>query len=866
MTNTRSLSTVVSAVGAVLGLAMLGSACSHPSVGTGAGGGGGNGIGNGGAAGGIVNTGPMGGKTGEIILPPPTDGGVSGADAGVDAAPPPPPVKVACGSATAADLTAALDYTRPYAVTPAITTEVNRLFGTLSDNRQKADQMRGTVAGNTNYDSFETPNTTSVKGLRFRDGPRGVNLDAKLTGGSGFSTAFPAAIARGASWDLDLEYQIGQAIGDETLASGNTMILAPTVNILRHPAWGRAQETYGEDPFHLGRLGTAFTVGVQEFIPACAKHYAANNIENGRETAHAQMDEQTLREMYARHFGMIIKDGGLACVMAAYNLLGVTAPAPALPDQHCTQSSHLITDILRTDFQFKGFVLTDWWAMPNAQNFGLVASDPNGLLQTTAREAVNAGLDMELPWSLNYSRLEALVSAGGSTGITQAQLDTSVKRILEQKARFNVQNLSGMLGKSVPTTTLQNNSIAGNEAHVALAQKAAVKSAVLLKNDNNALPITLGTGKTLAILGATVTARYGNGNGTTVLTDTTNFASEDPIMGTRTGDRGSSRINIDPAKTTSPAHGIAVAARAKGMNVVFGSAASAAASADFVVVIAGLTVQDEGEEYTGAGDRTGTSTTGTTPMMALDAKNSAGAVQNPLISAAAALGKPMAVILEGGSVIDLPWLASLPATSAVVMAWYPGQDGGTALGRLLFHADDNANFGGKLPITWPANINDEPQFSGGTTTLMDYYLGYRWFDNRGTRPLFAFGYGLSYSKFTYSNLVVPCSDVNKDGIVKVTVDVRNSGPFPGEEVVFLFASYPGNTTRKAIVKELKGFHRTSLLPVGGGARVEIQLRVSDLKYWDSAAKNWADAKGQVKLWVGGSSDTATLLSDTFTVN
>src|SRR5512136_1233387 len=162
-------------------------------------------------------------------------------------------------------------------------------------------------------------------------------------------------MARGAAFDMDLEFRIGQTIGDEMVASSQTMMLGPTINILRHPLWGRAQETYGEDVFLLGRLGTAHVVGVQQFVAACVKHFAGNNIENKRATDNASMDEQTLREIYARHFEMTIKDGGVACVMAAMNQVN---------GSNCTQNTHLLTHILRNDFGFKGFVLTDWWAMP----------------------------------------------------------------------------------------------------------------------------------------------------------------------------------------------------------------------------------------------------------------------------------------------------------------------------------------------------------------------------------------------------------------------------------------------------------------------------------------------------------------------
>ena len=184
-----------------------------------------------------------------------------------------------------------------------------------------------------------------------------MNLAANGDGKNDYSTAFPVAMARGAAFDDELEYHIGQAIGDEMLASGNTMMLAPTINILRHPAWGRAQETYGEDPFLLGRLGSAFVVGVQQYVAACAKHYAANNIENGRETANAMMDEQTLREIYARHFEMIIQEGGVSCDHGGLQ--------PGQRHASRRRARTCSTDMLRTDFGFQGFVLCDWWAMPN---------------------------------------------------------------------------------------------------------------------------------------------------------------------------------------------------------------------------------------------------------------------------------------------------------------------------------------------------------------------------------------------------------------------------------------------------------------------------------------------------------------------
>jgi beta-glucosidase len=283
--------------------------------------------------------------------------------------------------------------------------------------------------------------------------------------------------------------------------------------------------------------------------------------------------------------------------------------------------------------------------------------------------------------------------------------------------------------------------------------------------------------------------------------------------------------------------------------VVTGQDAAAAANADFVVVVVGLTPQDEGEDYTGASDR------GT---FSLNGK--AGARQNELIAAVALLKKPMVVVIESGGVVDLPFLAD-PNVGAIVMAWYPGMRGGAALGKLLF---GTANFTGKLPITWDSKTADWPTFNGGATTTMDYYLGYSWFDNKNVpaENYLPFGHGLSYAKFEYSNLQVPCSDVTKKGVVNVTVDIANTTAVAGEEVVFLFTSYPMTKVRRH-AKELKGFIR---VPIAANqkVRVTIPLRVSDLRYYDTATKAWAVESGPVQVAVGPSSRSLTL-KDTFIV-
>jgi beta-glucosidase len=718
-----------------------------------------------------------------------------------------------------------------------------------------AAQMRGVYitafsARTSNIQHSE--DTAMFRGFRYRDASRGVNLGEDFMGGFptaanvggasvGFSTAFPVSMARGAAFDLDLEYAVGEAIADEMQAAKETLLLAPCMNLLRHPLWGRAQETYGEDPYHIGRLASAMTVGIQEHILANAKHFMAYNIENHRASNNSDLDEQTLRETYARHFRMVVQDGGVGSVMASYNLVN---------DKKATQSSHLLTNVLRDDFGFSGFVLSDWWAMPNTDP---KTADPN-ILKRTAVEAVKAGLDVELPWGLNYGQLENLVATTGS-GLTQEDLRQASARVLEQKFRFNADPLTGSVGKGSPRTRYVNSRIVCDDAHLALAEKAAIESMVLLKNDNQTLPIK--PGMKVAVMGATVPYKVTDGAPGSGNMRVIDWATQDGHE-IRTGDLGSSRVFPDPDKSIGPFKGIQETAP-NPADVFNPKTVAEAASADFIVVVAGLTPRDEGEEYTGAGDRT---------SLDLDAKQEDAQykdIQNKLITDAAALGKPMVVVLEGGSVISLPWLQSVPA---VVMAWYPGQRGGRAMGKLLWGTvgEQQYNFSGKLPFTWGKGLGDYATFDGKGTTPHEYFVGYRRFDKENITPAFPFGAGLSYTTFEYRNLQLGCSDMSKGAVLPVVVNVANTGPVAGDEIVMVFVSFP-NTTARRPLKELKGFARVSLA-AGEEKQISIPVRLSDLDYFQTDAANprsgkWVVESGQVQIMVGGSS---TNLPKTATVN
>jgi beta-glucosidase len=370
-----------------------------------------------------------------------------------------------------------------------------------------------------------------IPGIRFSDGPRGVVMY--------HSTCFPVSMGRGASWDTDLEARIGDAIGVEARTQGANFFGGVCINLLRHPAWGRAQETYGEDPYHLGEMGAALVRGVQRHIMACIKHYACNSMENARFKVDVQISERTLHEMYLPHFKRCIEEGA-ASVMSAYNKVN---------GEYCGHNRRLLTEILKDKWGFDGFVVSDFI-------FGI----------RDAAAAANAGLDIEMPFRYHYHRkLKRLVEKGIVDEVT---LDAAVLRILCQKLRF----------AQIGEPERYDPQVVSGEAHRALAREAAVKSIVLLKNDpvsggQPLLPLDLNRIKRIAVIGKL--AAVGN-----------------------TGDRGSS--NVRPPAVITPLEGIKAAAGA-GAQVVFhggeklDAAVKIAQAADVVVIAAGYTHKDEGE-------------------------------------------------------------------------------------------------------------------------------------------------------------------------------------------------------------------------------------------------------------------------------
>lgn len=750
------------------------------------------------------------------------------------------------------------DYMYAYSEPAELTKQVEDTLAAL-DPAGKASQMIGIPVGNKDYfdierspDVKDVPGVGTIRGYNYRDAGRGVNLDAgqpnnRQSDGKDYATVFPAASIRAASWDMALEKRVGQASGDETAASLNNMLLAPCMNIIRHPYWGRTQETYGEDMYHTGRMATAYTVGLQEYVTGCAKHYAANNIEKLRSSQDAIMNEQTLREVYARHFEMVVQDGSVGCIMASYNKINGVKN---------TQNKHLLRDILKAPVDkggmgYQGMVLSDWWAMPGDQE---VPADTS-IAQSLTTEAVNAGLDIEVPWTLHYSTA-TLANAD------QGLVTDAARRVLREKYRFKTATTSDGWSIKPPSeeSALKGASI-DNKTHQMLAEEAEIHSAVLVHNgpaDMPVLPLT-DAAKNIAVVGPDQDFSLVSSSVPKSCVGapqrgpcTFHFATDPPL-----GDRGSARVNGDPATTIGPFAGIQMVAGAS-RTVTSGNSATAAASADTIVVVVGYTPGDEGEEYAigSGGDRA-----------TLDLPTG----QNAFVNSVLDLNKPTIIIIESGSIVNLPWLAHANKNQATIWAGYGGHRAGTALGKLIF-ATDGANFSGKVPLAWPTQAElDKARFKGTAAnpdaegTEMGYFFGYREYDRRkaaGQPPamLFPFGHGLSYSKFTYSNLMIPCTDpAEKEAVVDITVDIENTSAKDGEEVAMLFVKpppKPANITGERPVKELKSFAKIAV-KAGMKATAHLPLRIRDLRRWEgNESGKWVTDSGEYTIMVGKDADDA----------
>lgn len=618
-----------------------------------------------------------------------------------------------------------------------------------------------------------------VPAMKFCDGPRGVVC------GTGKSTCYPVSMLRGATFNTELEEKIGHAIGKEVRAFGGNLFAGVCINLPYNPGWGRSQETYGEDSFHIGQMGAALVRGVQnENVVACIKHYAFNQMEISRFKVSVSCDKRTEREVFLPHFKDCL-DAGAASFTSSYNLFQGTK---------CGHHKYLLNTVLKKEWDFDGFVMSDFvWGV------------------TDTVEAANGGQDMEMCNTMFFG--ERLVRAVREGFVPEEKIDQSATRIIRTLLAFEDaydQNY--------------DESVIGSPEHIQLALQSAREGITLLQNKNSSLPFSKKTVKKILVLGR--------------LANTEN-----------TGDNGSSKVF--PAYVVTPLEGLKKLMPKAKITYYEGSdmeqAKTLAAASDAVVVVAGYDFSDEGEYVSETSGDAGIAMGG-------DRLETLGLHKEDIdiIKAVGPVNKNTAVVLFGGNMIMIDdWKDYV---NSILMAYYPGMEGGTAIAEILF---GDVNPSGKLPYVTPEKESDLPQVNWDTESqFYDYYHGYRKLDKENVSPDLPYGFGLSYTTF---QLYSP--EFSTDGkIITGSCTVRNTGDVEGTEVVQLYAGFRKSAIDRP-VKTLTGFSRVSLKP-GEVKKVAISCPVEKL-YWYNPLKEQMELEHMdYEVYIGTSSDPADLMNGT----
>ena len=611
------------------------------------------------------------------------------------------------------------------------------------------------------------------------------------------TTVFPSGVAQASAFDPVLQRRFGKAVGEEAFNKGINVMLGPGMNIARTPLNGRNFEYFGEDPFLAASTATAVIEGIQsQPVMATAKHYALNNQETDRNTVDSIAGERTMREIYLPAFEAAVRNAKAGAVMCAYNK--VNGP-------YACENKELLNGFLRRDWGFDGLVMSDW-----------------GAVHSTV-PSVLSGLDLEMNAAgTQYYAPAAVKSALAGGKITPGELDDMVLDILRPMFRI------GLFDHPVTAEPVPFLNAVSTPAHKAIADELAAAGTVLLKNKDNLLPLT-GHGKTIAVIG---------------------FGANPAFAPNASGGGGSSRGLGFPTDTVSPLQGILTAALAHGDHVLYADgsleadATAVAKLADVAVVVATDSLS-EGADRPDLGFRPGICVTLICETVPLE--------QDGMIAAAAAANPNTVAVLDVGAPVAMPWLDKV---RAVLLPWYSGIENGTALAAMLYGESAPS---GRLPQTFPRSVKDLPTTSKaqypGVGLKADYseglLVGYRWFEQKKIAPLFPFGYGLTYTTFSYSHL-----DVNR---TRHGADVRftlhNTGKRDGAEVGQVYVGFPRAAGEPP--RQLKGFKKVALSP-GDRSRIRIALDRRAFSIWDTARHGWHVVPGCYRVMVGASSSDIRL--------
>lgn len=664
-----------------------------------------------------------------------------------------------------------------------------------------------------------------IADMEYADGPFGIREEmephswAPLGWETDRATFFPTGSALAATWSPEIAYEYGKGMAIEAKLRGKDMILGPAMNIQRLPTGGRTYEYLSEDPILSGELAVGYTLGSQDMNEAvCLKHFAVNSQENMRGFINAQISERALREIYLTPFEMAVKKANAMGVMAAYNKVWGT---------WCSENFLLQNTILRNEWGFKGLIISDW-----------------GGTHSTIGAAVG-GLDVEMPGHTYMG--EALADSVRSGAVPMEVIDSHVRNIL--RVRFAI--------TPVPKD-VANTKVTSQPETQAIAYKVASKSIVLLKNDG-LLPLK--NVKTVAVIGDNATRTMGLGGvgaGVKTLYEVT------PLEGLQNALKGKAKIRYargyEPAPQARwgqqlPAN--AMEEYAKRMEKLKKEALKAAKGADVVLFIGG----DNREVETEGSDRT----TIQLPFQ-----------QDELLKAIAEVNPNIVAVMVAGAPVDLRTVN--PIAKGLVYSWFNGTEGGNALADVL---TGKISPSGKLPFTLPVKLEDSPAYAlgvypqteqGGGDVFVNLvnnrdrqaarradaeysegiFVGYRWYTTKNVKPMYAFGYGLSYVPFQYANLNASVEDET----IEVTFDLSNRGQQEADEVAQVYIARPDSKVERPKY-ELKGFKRVAV-QAGQTTKVTISIPKEQLRHWNEFQHAWNVEKGKAVIYVGGSSDNLPL--------
>lgn len=679
--------------------------------------------------------------------------------------------------------------------------------------------------------SFSIPRL-GISPMVLSDGPAGMRILPQRPGDSKtyYCTAFPVAVLLASTWDTDLVRQVGSAMGNEVLEYGADVLLAPAINIHRNPLCGRNFEYYSEDPVLTGNMAAAMIKGVQsQGVGTSLKHFAANNSENNRNSLNTIVSQRALREIYLEGFRIAVEQAQPWTVMSSYNLLNGV---------YTSENYDLITKILRNEWGFKGFVMTDWYG-------GLVAV-----------AQMKAGNDMIMPG--RPKQIEGIITAVKSGKLNVKILDKNVERILTvmlNSPRFKAYSYSDK-----PEL----------DAHALLTRTTAAEGIILLKNTNNALPLNT-TVKKIAVFGNAAYETFSGGTGSGDVNEAYTVSISQGLANAGIEvqkilkQQYESFIKAGQEKQKKPADPIEALLHpvqpVPEMGVEMLSASLMADESDAAIITIGRNAGEGQDRENVEGDF---------QLLPLEKD-----MIERVTKAYHALGKKVTVILNVGGVVETASWRDMP--DAIVLAWQGGQETGNSIADVL---TGKVNPSGKLTSTFPVKYEDVPSannFPGKPTAKAPptppgldlgwitgfifptpseiiyeegIYVGYRYFETFGVKPAYEFGFGISYTTFEYSGLKIT-SPVFK-GKQAVTFTVKNTGATAGREVIQLYISAPSGNVDKP-KSELKGFAKTKLLQPGGSQTITLNLNARDLSSFHTDASAWIADAGNYQVLIGASS-------------